>query len=181
MEKGKENGGTLALERAPDAGCYCSFIVRNPWLSYGLAWVCMILFVIIGLAIAFLSKEIKLAGAGVGFSNRGSDLAGRILAYNHIKRLECEGSLMLTADGSRSKFYRWDVEDDSDDPSELTADMCYDGYTTEDNNRWRLMNSVPRRGHRLNSNTPWDGMPYYLSESLSHPSFIFLFLYQTRY
>ena len=77
-------------------------------------------------------------------TNRGSDLAGRIIAFNHLRRLECQGALMLTADGSKSNYFRHEVEPESDDPSDTTEDMCYDGYM-ENGVRRRALHNHPER------------------------------------
>ena len=71
----------------------------------------MILFIILGMAVAFGVKgDFGLAGADVGFESRGSKLAGKIMAFNHIKKGECTketgDALTLAKDGQRSRVYR---------------------------------------------------------------------------
>ena len=143
------------LDTAPPGGYYSSFVVQNPWLAYTISMTLMITFVLVGGIITISSKDFVLAGAGVGFTNRGSDLAGRIIAFNHLRRLECQGALMLTADGSKSNYFRHEVEPESDDPSDITEDMCYDGYM-ENGVRRRALHNHPER--RRLDDFPWNGM-----------------------
>ena len=66
-----------------------------------------------------VATDFALSGATVGFEARGNDLAAKILSFAHFSREECFGSLSLTADGTQSKYYKYDVSTEADDPSEL--------------------------------------------------------------
>jgi len=73
-------------------------------------------------------------------------------------------------DGSLTKYYQSWVEDESDDPTDLTADMCYDGYTDEDHNRRRhrrLRDSSRFKKQRSSSSSSSSSSPSSSSSSSS--------------
>ena len=125
-------------EEVPEAGWYAKAIAHHPWTTWTTGLVIMLVFGFGGVGITLTAKDFALSGATVGFEARGNDLAAKILSFEHFSREECFGSLSLTADGTQSKYYKYDVSTESDDPSELTTDQCLSGYTDR-----RRLTSIP--------------------------------------
>ena len=122
-------------EEVPEADWYSRYICSNPWRAWSISLMIILLFVFAGVGIIFTMQDFSLSGATVGFENRGTDIAGEILTKSHIAVQECLGNLALVADGTGSTFYSQDVVYDNDEPYEIDASTCYDGYTSSSSRR----------------------------------------------
>ena len=135
-------------EEVPEADWYSRYICSNPWRAWSISLMIILLFVFAGVGIIFTMQDFSLSGATVGFENRGTDIAGEILTKSHIAVQECLGNLALVADGTGSTFYSQDVVYDNDEPYEIDASTCYDGYTSSSSRR-RLIQEKKARQEQL--------------------------------
>ena len=149
-EKGSDKAEFLEEKYQSDA--YSRFVCRNPWRAWVMSTSLIISFVLVGVLIVLTLQDFTLSGATVGFENRGTPIAGKIMSILQIGKLECTGELSLRADGSGSTYFSGDVVMENDDPQEINADTCYSGYSSS--SRRRLLSEPALQNRNFQMNRP---------------------------
>jgi hypothetical protein len=119
-----------ALSDVPGADAYSTYMATNPWRCCGLGFALIFFLMALGPLVSFTVKDFEVSNEG--FESRNTDMAGRIISYEHIANAECKGKLSLYSDGRPSDHYKqyFSYSDNNDDTAYLHADECYDGYAT---------------------------------------------------